>query len=417
MIKVVHITAHLGGGIGRILSSIAIYSQIEKEVEHVIVTLEKTENSHFEQLLKEHSIKVFLQNQCCLKQILQEADIVEVDWWHHPLTSAFMHNYFNDIECRLLIWSHVSGCTYPYIKYELIKCADKFVFSTPFSFENEYWSNEEKEEVMKRVEIIVSSGIDFDAPVKKKPHHGYNVGYIGFLSYSKTHPDFVRFLEAAADIPDICFKVVGDTAYGKELIKDVQNSKLVHNKVIFEGYALDVKEKFAEFDVFGYPLNPMHYGTAENALLEAMAAGVVPVVLNQCTEKYMVRHMETGIIVNSIEEYGAALRWLKDNADKRIHMGNNASEFVIKKLHIRETVNRLNACYSDMMSQNKRLHDIYSAIGTNPYEWFVSAYWGDVNCLEGNSFAETKGSAKHYLRYFPEDKILRKVVETNESRI
>jgi len=417
MIKVVHVTAHLGGGIGRILSSIAIYSKSGCEFEHTIITLEATQMSQFEELCKNHGITVLLASECDLNSIIMQADIVQVDWWHHPLTTQFMVNCLSRIKCRLLIWSHISGCNYPAIPSRFVFLPDAFVFATPFSYENPFWSEEERRQIIERSHVVVSSGIDIDKPVKKKSHTSFNVGYIGFLGYSKTHPEFVKYCESVYDIPDIKFIVVGDTAYGEQLVKDAQASELIRDKMVFAGYSLNVLDNLAEFDVFGYPLNPDHTGTAENALLEAMGAGVVPVVLNQCAEKYLVQNMKTGLVVNGISEYSQAIRWLYENPHKRLRLGNNASKFVIEEYHIRTTTNKINKVYDELMKSDKSFHDAASVFGKTPYEWFLSCYMGDENNIRGTAFAETKGSAKHYLKYFNYDEKLRKVVEENESRV
>lgn len=416
MIKIVHITAHLGGGVGRILSSISICSKEEKQFEHIIITLENTQTPQFEDLCKENGINVILEKDCNTEAILKEADIVQIDWWHHPLTAQFINKYLNIIPCRLLVWSHISGCSYPYISPKFVEFPDEFVFTTPFSYENKHWSERERDKVKQKSQVVISSGIDFDKPVQKREHKGFNVGYIGFLSYTKTHPSFIQYCEEAAMIPDICFKVVGDTSYGKELVEDARKSLYLKDKIVFEGYSLNVKGNLAEFDVFGYPLNPQHYGTAENVLLEAMASGVVPVVLNQCTEKHLVQHMKTGLVVNSIKEYGDAMKWLYRHPKERMALSENASRIIIKEYYIYSTIQKMNQVYEKLLKKNKRVHYPIQVFGKTPYEWFSSCYIGDENNIEGIAFSETKGSIKNYLKYFPDNVGLRKVVKQNESR-
>jgi glycosyltransferase involved in cell wall biosynthesis len=407
----------MGGGVGRILSNIAIYSKNENEVEHIIITLEPTKTNQFEKLCKENNINVFLAENCDINNILNGADIVQLDWWHHPIISQFMINCLERVKCRLVVWSHISGCSYPNIFPEFVFSPEAFVFTTPYSYENISWTHNEREQIIEKSSIVVSSGIDIDKPVKKKSHFGFNVGYIGFLSYNKMHPNFVKYCENACNIPGIRFIVVGDKSYGKQLIKDVCKSKILRNKVIFTGYSLNVLEDLERFDVFGYPLNPNHYGTAENVLLEAMAAGIVPVVLNQCTEKYIVENMKTGLVVNNISEYVSALRWLYENPHQRHILGNNASEYIVKEYNIKSTIKKMNNVYGKVLNNNKKLHDFTSIFGETPYDWFLSCYKGDINNIKGIAFAETKGSVKHYLKYFIQDKKLKKIVDINERRI
>ncbi|OOM16262.1 glycosyltransferase family 4 protein [Clostridium saccharobutylicum] len=416
MKTVVHITAHLGGGVGRILSNLAIHSLKQNNIEHIIITLEETENKQFEKICNQNNIKVYLANECDLIGILDHADIVQLDWWHHPLTSEFMIKYLDKIQCRLVIWSHISGISYPYIPIKLIRYADIFIFSTPYSLENEFWSQDEKNHILNNTKVIVSSGLEINEAVNKKVHNEFNIGYVGFLNYSKTHPEFVKYCEAVSDIPNVKFKIVGDKSYGKELIKDVSNSTLLKGKFDFLGYSNDVCECFEQFDVFGYILNPKHYGTAENVLLEAMASGVVPIVLNQGCEKYIVENKVTGLVVNNIDEYQIAVKWLYNNPDKCRILSCNASKYIIDKYHIKNTVVEMNEVYNEIINRPKILHNAKGVIGETPYDWFLSCYKGELNKIQDNAFAETKGSVKHYLKYFVNDIRLRKVVENNESR-
>lgn len=416
MLKVVHITAHLGGGIGRVLSSLAIYSLKKKRIEHVIITLEKTQNEHFEKICLINNIHVYLAKECDFNQIINDADIVQLDWWHHPLMSEFMVKYLGNIKCRLVLWSHVSGITYPFIPYDLINYADEFIFSAPYSLENKHWSKEQLKSICNKSNVIVSSGLDVINNINKKKHNEFNVGYIGFLGYEKMNPEYIKFCEAVKDIYNICFIVAGDVEYGKKFLEDVEQSP-IKNKLKVKGYITDVNEYFQKIDVLGYILNSDHYGTAENVLLEAMAAGVVPVVLNQGCEKYIVEDGVTGLIVNNIDEYRKAILFLYNNPDKREELGKNAALHVIEKYHISKTILYINKIYDRLMNQSKRLHNAEAVLGTTPYEWFKSCYRGELHNIKGTAMSDTKGSILHYFHYYKEDAKLKEIIEINNSKI
>ena len=73
------------------------------------------------------------------------------------------------------------------------------------------------------------------------------------------------------------FTVIGGDNENKLRQECIINSV---NNVNIIGKIDNIEPYLAVFDIFAYPLNPNHYGTAEQVLQEAMAAGVVPVVFN-----------------------------------------------------------------------------------------------------------------------------------------
>ena len=80
----------------------------------------------------------------------------------------------------------------------------------------------------------------------------------------------------------------------------------------------------ANADIFFYPLQREHYGTAENALVEAMSLGLAPLVLDNPAEKAIVQDGQTGFIASSIEEIGSLLEMLLLLPDVREKISRNA---------------------------------------------------------------------------------------------
>lgn len=412
MANIIHIVAHLGGGAGKVLSSVAIYSQQKKLHTHTIITLEKTKTAHFERICKDNDVSLFLASDCDIDKILINADIVQVDWWHHPLVSEWIVKKVHVIPMRLVIWSHISGCSYPYIPASIPLLPDFFIFSSPYSLENHIWSEIELKTIKKNSSVVVSSAL-----TQRKIEHistkNFVVGYVGFLGYSKIHPNFVKFCEAASDIPNIHFEIVGDTFYGKQLIEDMNSSKKLQGKFSFSGYCENISEKLATFDVLGYPLTPEHTGTAENALLEAMAAGVPPIVLDQNSERYTVTHKKTGCCVQDAQEYGAAIRWLYSSPEVRAKLGENAAQFVQEEFSLSSTVNKLQSVYAAVLKKSKSTRDGTTVLGKTPVEWCMSCFCGDRTQICGLAMAKTKGSIRQYARYFPNDLGLKMLIKQN----
>lgn len=70
----------------------------------------------------------------------------------------------------------------------------------------------------------------------------------------------------------------------------------------------NVAEPYEQMDVFGYPLNPRHFGTGEQAVREAMFVGLPIVAFDNLCEKEIIQNGVTGLLVKDTEEYIAAIK-------------------------------------------------------------------------------------------------------------
>lgn len=433
--RIVHIASHLGGGVGKIISSICEYEgKFKNEYEHKIILLEEPEKTQFINIAKSNGVEVIIKPSMeIIKENLVCADIVQVEWWHHPIMCEFLYNFPN-IPVRLIIWSHISGCSYPFIKKIFLMNCNRFLFTSPYSLENHYLEDEEvKKFLYERTDIVYSSGGFKDVILKKhEDNDTFNIGYVGTLNFSKLNPEFVRYCNEV-NLPNAKFILVGDINNKNEILSEEQE-KYINERFEFVGYTNDVQSQLNRMDVFGYPLNSQHYGTTENALLEAMVTGVPPVVLNQCTEKYIVKHMETGIIVNNPIEYGEAIRYLYNNIDERIRLGSNARKYVIENYALKNTVYNLRKNYNLAMKNDKKLVSFKLVLGDTPAEWFLSCLGEEskifkksmnIDSMKEDEFMKVNGqiittisnseilqgnkksSLFHFLEYFHEDNWLR----------
>lgn len=394
--KVLQITAHLGGGVGKILSSLAVKDANNK---HIILCLEPMQNLKFYDILIENKVTVYRSlDEIKVDKLLASVDIVQVNWWHNPVVMEFMYNYLQDISTRLIVWSHNSGCNFPNIPVNFVKMVDKFIFSSQYSLDNPNWTNEERKYVTSNSVVVVSSGVELGYKLTKTSDK-FTVGYLGHLDYNKTHPELVKFFESVDIGCD--FLIAGDTSFATDLMQDVATSS-VKDKVSFTGFATDVKLEFAKYDVFCSILNPLHTGTAENALLEAMSFGVVPIVLNQCSEKYTVTHMKNGIVVNNIDEFSKAIKFLYDNPTKLSELSKNAIQYINENLSIDATIRNINLVYEDVSKLEKSVHDVKSVFGITPKEWFLSCCTYDLDNLTGLVAGDTKSGIGQYKNYFGE---------------
>ena len=83
----------------------------------------------------------------------------------------------------------------------------------------------------------------------------------------------------------------------------------------------DIRSVLESLDVYGYPLCPDTYAAAELNLQEAMFAGLPVVTFPHGGIGKLVQHGETGMLVNTPEEYAQAIEQLYQNPAERARLG------------------------------------------------------------------------------------------------
>lgn len=414
-IQVLHITAHLGGGVGKALSGLV---RNKSGISHRIACLERPEKLQFVEKIEGSGTEVILEpSHLQLRALINDADIVQVEWWGHPAVMANLC-VTSLPAMRLVLWCHVSGLHTPIIPIKLIQIAHKCLFTSPCTLETrdvQSLSAEEK----KGIGVIHSAGGIDELPTPNfDVNEALSAGYMGSLNFAKLHPNYANFL-ATISLPEFRIKMIGDLT-NKDIL-EAQCQKAGCSGILeFRGYCKDIVTELSSINFMPYILNPMHYGTTENALLEAMAMGVVPIVLNNPAESCLIHHRQTGLIVQNYEEFGQAVTWLQKHPEERVRIGRTASESVRKKFPAKSMQNAFSTCYQKLLSQNKKEIPFRDILGHNPADWFLSLqkhpalFESSEKKLElPNNFSlyglleQTKGSVFHFCRYFPRDNILK----------
>ena len=215
MLKIFHITPHLGGGIGSVVLN---WVNTDKDNLHSIATLDTTNNAALE-FCKTNNIEIYPQiEKTLLQDKINDADIVLIHFWNHPLLYDFLIR--TDLPpSRVIFWAHIKGETPPYVfNDKLFKYADDFVFTTSLS---QKYVPEGKEYKT----ILSTSGIEKFFTIKKQPHSNYVAGYVGTVDYAKMHPEFVRVMSKTN--ADKIIVTGGD--------KEQEISKGADNRFIFTG--------------------------------------------------------------------------------------------------------------------------------------------------------------------------------------
>lgn len=406
--NVCHITAHLGGGVGRVLSKVSIVrKKAGSGIKDSFICLEPPEKKETIDQMRNEGVEVLIcPDPSEADRLIAQADIVQLEWWHHPLLVRFMCE--NTITARLVVWSHTSGLSYPDIPVKFVYKPHAFLFSSPVSHQN-----------IKRVgaiDTVQSSGGFDDIPAIERPLKKGDLiySYLGAPNFSKLHPQIANYM-AAVSMSGFLVHFFGDADANPKLL-----SPQLADKIILRGFTSNPIHVLNESDVLIYLLNPDHYGTTENALLEAMAAGVVPVVMNNPVESSIVKHKVTGMIVDSIKSFADAIALLNKNRKALRNMAQSAAKDIRERFPLGKTIQGLDLHYRLIMKEEKKSFNFSSILGSCPHEWFLScigkygkyftADLGDRMRQERLRhpvlYEQSKSSAFQFFKYFPEDKKL-----------
>lgn len=393
MKNILHITPHLGGGVGTVLLNWLVF---DKSNYHSIITLDYA-NENATHICKENNIRLFSQIQT--KEILSEilkSDITVIHFWNHPLLYDFLIR--NTLpESRIIFWSHISGANPPYVFNEkLFDICDKFVFTSPISYK--YVKNNSKTAC-----ILSTGGIERFKSLQKENHEGFISSYIGTIDYAKMHSEYLNTM-LKTDVDRII--IAGAGAKADEFAN-------ADKRIEFKGKVPDISDILKISDVFAYMLNPNHYGTAEQVLQEAMASGVVPVVLDNPCEKNLIKHMETGLVAENLNEYVKYINLLKQNPDLRNKLSEKAKIYADKNFSLDALTKNWNSLFDVIIKLPKtdKKWDIQKTDITS-FDVFLESLGSYRTIFENKSAkelkailkqpnwdSETKGTPKQYFKF------------------
>lgn len=353
MVDVLHLTPHLNSGLGSVLLSTLKEARRGEGTVHRIVVYDGS--APIPPLFADFCEQIVVSDDPgVIAARIAEADVVQMEWWNHPLIYKFLFG-FPFPPARLAVCGHVGGWERPQVlNRSVIDFADLFIVTSKATARHPLFDGVDK---LRTAAFPVD--VDRLAGVGPKPHDGFNVGYIGTLDYSKMHRGFLR-MSAAVGVKDACFIVCGNDL-GRALEREAQDYP--GTKFRFMGLLNDIRPALEIMDVFGYPLNSQHFGTGEQAILEAMYASVPVVAFSGRAEREIVVHNETGILVDSEADYIAAIEYLHDNPEERRRMGRNGRRFIESNLLPEQAFGALNALYLDMMRAPKRMRRF---VGSHP---------------------------------------------------
>jgi hypothetical protein len=177
------------------------------------------------------------------------------------------------------------------------------------------------------------------------------------------------------------------------------------HRIHLMGQTPDPQSALQQSRIFFYPLQPDHYGTAENALIEAMSLGLVPVVLANPAECAIVRQGQTGFIAGSIAECIETLDMLLADPDRVAEVGANARAVAATAFTAKRSAQQFVDLWSGLMREPKRPHDFRRITGTTPRAWYEATQFlpGEARGDVADSGKLSKGTLSHFRAAFPDD--------------
>jgi hypothetical protein len=274
--KILNICPHLGGGVGTVLKG---WNNKEKLN---IACLEQTNDPRTRRL----GTVVSREN---LMVMIEDSDIVLVHFWDHKTIFELFSQRIP--KCRLIFWSHKNWN----VPDKWKNFPDMFFNTSPVQGRDQYiWS---------------TGGL---YPLKRiyRPQR-FNIGTV---MSSKTDTDFIRYVaeRITSDISEAIFTWIGRIP--DDIPKNLYNI----------GQVYDIYPYLADMDVFLYPLLSGHYGTCEQVLGEAMAAGVVPVTTDNRAESIIVDDGINGFTIDNEDEAIMMIKFLYNEPDVRQEMAHTA---------------------------------------------------------------------------------------------
>ena len=364
MTHILHITPHFGGGVGTVMR--ALLSALQQEGYFQEVVSFEHANKHAEEWSASSKIPIFAEtspDSLWLHEKTSNADITHIHFWNHPAMYHFLYSFSGKIS-RMLIWSHTNGLYPPYLfNNEILHYPELFVTASAYSANSPIIRKQDKIWRKDHLRNIPScAGTNGFEKIRKKPHKGFNILYVGTVDYCKLHKDFLKIAELVKSNKQIKFTVCGGDKHDK--IKEEAEKYGIATNIVFSGKVAHakVKEYLAEADVFLYPLNRENYGTGEQVLIEAMSAGVPQIVLKDGPEEYVIKDGFTGLCAADCTECAAHILELAVNDILYDRLSQNSRKYALQKYSIKNITTDWNTLYNELLTRTKRINILKSKL-------------------------------------------------------
>jgi glycosyltransferase involved in cell wall biosynthesis len=311
--KVLHLTVHLGGGIGKAHAALAPH--LPANIRQCFVLLqEPIDNRHVDTIMRHGGEIITGANTPMLRLLIADADVVQFEYWGHPALDELIAEV--GVPQASACWLHISGLGEPSLPLPLLGSVGRVALTSPIS------RPQLPPHLLGKTSFI-NSGFGFAGmSARARPHRPKPaISYLGTVDFKKLH----RGIFDAVDAFDDDMAPVSLWGHISPDVAIRAGAMRYPERILLRGHTLDPMSALAEADIFLYLLRRDHYGTAENALLEAMSMGLVPVVLDNPAEMEIVTHGKSGFVAHTVDECVSYLRRLVRAPSLREEMGASAA--------------------------------------------------------------------------------------------
>lgn len=284
IMNIVHITPHVGGGVGSLLKAFFACSQLHG-LNNQLFCLDFCTSNFNEILSLSYKREGFYysNNNIDLLEAIEKCDVALIHYWNHPLMAKFLASSIIPPK-KTIFWIHNSGLFEPHIiPYYLFNISRKVLFSSACSYEapNLQELIRKTPKIFRAVHSTRSLDDFFKIAVNRKARNRIkSLLYVGTVSEAKMHPDSAALF---AQLSKLGFEIRVVGGPDQEILKK-KVVRLGANIEVF-GEVKNVIPFFRDADIFIYPLRPDHYGTGEQVILEAMAAGLPVIAFDNPAER------------------------------------------------------------------------------------------------------------------------------------
>jgi len=397
LIKILHITPHLGGGVGKAVSTLI---KNDKKNLHEVICLEKPKEKKFYNKIKERVF--FSKSLNFIKDKIILNDIIQIEYWPHPILIKILLQIKKSTN-RFIFWCHFSGVKFPLIHEKILKSKAQIIFTTPVSYKIKHSD--------KKNHKLISSATASDYKINNSKKKN-NFLYVGSYHKSKIHP---KFLDIVQKNKHIIKKInfYGENELKANFSKIIKKKKL-GNIINVNGFVNKIEKLFNKHKFLLYILNRNHYGSAENILIEAMSLGVIPIVLNNDVEKTIVKDKENGILIKDLNYFYEDTKFILKNKKFQKKISKNSIYFANKNYSIDKMISSFNKVYIKQSKTKKLEINFKKIFETNEYNFFLT-----ISKKENlkNIMSKNKCGLKHYLKIFPKNKKLIQHLNTKDTNV